>query len=537
MKTALSLITGALLLSAAVSPAYSAALAVCIEGGPDTFNPQLSSSGTTIEITAQIYDELVSVKAGGSELLPSLAESWTASDDGLTYTFKLRHNVKWQSNDAFTPTRDFNADDVVFSFDRQMNEANPWHKVSNGTYITFQTKLADALDSVKKVDDYTVEFHLKSRQAAFLGILAHQSLAITSAEYADKMMAAGTPEALDMQPIGTGPFSFQAYEQDAAVRLLPFHDTWGEAIGDESRTPKVDALILAITPDAAVRLQRLQANECQVATYPNASDRKTIEADPKLSVVETPVASTGFITFNFDQKLFQDQRVREALAGAIDMKNLVDVAYDGTGTVTGAIIPAVLWGHADIGAHPYDVDKAKALLAEAGYPDGFSTQLWALPVSRPYMPNGRRAAEIIQADWAKIGVKADIVSYDWAEYLNRARAGEAPMAMFGGIWDFPDPSQIPNNYFTCNTEGKPSPSNIGHWCNAEFNDLMVKAGALTDQDQRAALYKQAQEVFHKDVPAIVMGSAAGLTAVNKAVQGFVPAVFGTSRFSGVSVQD
>ena len=117
------------------------------------------------------------------------------------------------------------------------------------------------------------------------------------------------------------------------------------------------------------------------------------------------------------------------------------------------------------------------------------------------MPNGRRAAELIQADWAKIGVKAEIVTYEWGEYVKRARQGESKTAMFGGIWDFPDPSQIPNNYFTCNSQGKPSPSNIGSWCNATFNDLISRAGQITDQGQRADLYKQAQVVFKQEVPA------------------------------------
>jgi dipeptide transport system substrate-binding protein len=127
------------------------------------------------------------------------------------------------------------------------------------------------------------------------------------------------------------------------------------------------------------------------------------------------------------------------------------------------------------------------------------------------------------------------VTYEWGEYVKRARQGESKTAMFGGIWDFPDPSQIPNNYFTCNSQGKPSPSNIGSWCNATFNDLISRAGQITDQGQRTDLYKQAQVVFNEEVPAILFGSSSALLAVSKSVSGFVPAVFGTSRFSGVTV--
>lgn len=533
MKTALSITALAFALSA---PASAAVLSVCIEGSPETFNPQLTSSGTTSYVVGQIFDGLMSVKTGTSEIEPALAESWTVSEDARTYTFKLRPSVKWQTNALFTPTRDMNADDVIFTFHRMTQPDHPYATVNGGNYITFNTKLADALETVSKVDDMTVAFTLKEPLAPFLGILAHGSIAITSAEYADAMMTAGTPETFDREPIGTGPFMLQNYQPDAVVRLLPFSETWGAVIGDASRTPMVDGLIMAISADPGTRVQRALAGECQIALYPNAVDLATIEASDDIEAVTTPVASTGFITFNFKDEKFQDKRVREALAHAINIPPLVDVVYTGMGHATGAVIPASLWGHADIAPHSYDVEEAKRLLAEAGYPDGFETELWAVPVARPYMPNGRRAAEMIQSDWAAIGVKAEIMTFEWAEYISRSRAGEAQVGMFGGIWDFPDPSQIPNNYFACDSAGKPSPSNIGAWCNDDFNAAMTEAGAITDQAKRAELYVKAQQVLHDDVPAVILGGADQVTAVSRKVKNYHPAVFGTPRLSGVTVE-
>ncbi|EFG2885901.1 ABC transporter substrate-binding protein, partial [Escherichia coli] len=410
-------------------------------------------------------------------------------------------------------------------------------KVNDGTYVTFNTKLSEALEGVSKVDDHTVAFTLKAPLSPFIGIMAHQSLAITSAEYADVMLKAGKPEEFDRQPIGTGPFALQNYQRDAVVRLQPFKETWGAAIGDASRTPLVDSLVMAISADASVRLQRAEAGECQIALYPNLADREQIEKSPTLDLVRTPIASTGFITFNFNEEMFKDKRVRQALSYAINMKPLVDVVYNGMGRVTGAVIPPSLWSSADIGPYEYNPEKAKELLKEAGYADGFSTQLWAVPVARPYMPNGRRAAEMIQADWAAVGVKAEIVSYEWGEYIARSRKGEAKVGMFGGIWDFPDPSQIPNNYFNCDATGKPSPSNIGAWCNPDFRAAMNKAGEITDQAERAKLYVQAQEILHEDAPAVILGGADMITAVSKKVKGYHEAVFGTSRLSGVTVEE
>ncbi|MBN9888170.1 ABC transporter substrate-binding protein [Salipiger abyssi] len=522
----------------ALAPAAQAqVLTVCLEGAPEIFNPELTSNGTTAYVLGQIYDGLVSVERGGSGIEPALAESWEVSEDGKTYTFHLRENVSWQSNDAFTPTRPMNADDVVFTFARMMDPEHPFYEVSGGNYPTFNAKLADNLDAVEKIDEHTVAFTLKAPLAAFIGTMAHGSIGITSAEYADAMMAAGTPEQMDLQPIGTGPFQLQAYQTDAIVRLLPFADTWGAGIGDDLRTPMVDAVVMAISGDATVRLQRALAGECLIGLYPNLADKETIEASDTVDAVQTPVASTGMLHFNFGEEKFQDRKVRQALAQAIDMENLVEVVYSGMGHVTGAVVPPALWGHAeDIAPWPYDPEAAKALLAEAGYPDGFDTQVWAVPVARPYMPNGRRAAEIVQADWAEIGVTAEIVTYEWAEYIQRARAGEAQVGMFGGIYDFPDPSQIPNNYLTCSPEGKTAPSNIGAWCDDGFNAVMREAGSITDQEERIALYHEAQQIVHDEVPVVVLGGADTITAVNKSVKGYVPAIFGSSRLSGVSVE-
>ncbi len=152
---------------------------------------------------------------------------------------------------------------------------------------------------------------------------------------------------------------------------------------------------------------------------------------------------------------------------AIDMPDLVKAVFQGGGTPAAALVPPSLWGHnASLKPYKYDPEAAKKLLDEAGYANGFSTDLWAIPVVRAYMPNGRRTAEMIQADWAKIGVKARIVTYEWGEYLKRARAGEADVGMLGGTWDYPDPSEIMLG-FLCH-----SPGNAAHYCDKAYDDAV-----------------------------------------------------------------
>lgn len=180
-------------------------LVYCSEGSPEGFNPQLFTSGTTYDASSvPIYNRLVEFKTGTTEVIPGLAEKWEVSADGKTYTFHLRQGVKWQDNKDFKPTRDLNADDVVFSFDRQKNTNNPYHKVSGGSYEYFEGMgLPDLISEVKKVDDNTVQFVLTRPEAPFLADLAMDFASILSKEYADNMLKAGTPEKVDLNPIGT----------------------------------------------------------------------------------------------------------------------------------------------------------------------------------------------------------------------------------------------------------------------------------------------------------------------------------------------
>jgi dipeptide transport system substrate-binding protein len=511
-------------------------LVVCTEASPSTLNAQLSTANTVFDVATQIYDELVETQRGGSTIIPAIAETWEVAPDALSATFHLRHGVAFQSNTRFTPTRPLNADDVVFSFNRMQDKDGPFYKVGGGTYDEWDALLRDRVAAVTKVDDYTVRFDLKEPVAPLLGILSMPAFPILSAEYGAAMLAAKTPDVIDTSPIGTGPFSFVRYQRDTDVRFRAFPQNWAKAAGLDDRTAKVDNLVFSIGTDPAVRLAKLRANECQIARYPTPADFASIRADANLTLASAPLASMGYIAFRADKPPFDKLEVRQAMAEAIDIKALVASVFQGTGQPTGAMVSASLWGHDDhVEPHAYDPVAAKALLTKAGYPDGFSTQLWAIPVARAYMPNGRMAAEMIQADWAKLGVKAEIVTYEWGEYLRRVRSGEAPVGMLGATWDYPDPSQLLYNYFGC-PDGKPRPGNWSHWCNADYTALVSKANVISDQAERAKLYVQAQDVFAQQVPAVLFASSDAFTALRKSVVGYKVHVLGGTPFTGISLQ-
>jgi dipeptide transport system substrate-binding protein len=526
----------ALGLTALLQPVAAGAqtLVVCSEASPDFLNPQFSSQNTAYDVAAQIYDRLVATERGGSQVIASLAESWTISEDGLTYIFKLRHGVKWHSSKIFTPTRDFNADDVVFSVMRMFDENHPYYKVGGTNYQFFGEIVKPSLKAIEKVDDYTVKVTLTRPYAPLLSALSVEPMSILSAEYADAMTKANTPDLVNQAPIGTGPFSLVAYQKDATVRFRAVPDHWTKAVGNKDRMALVNDLIFVITPDASVRYAKVKSGECQIARYPNPGDLPAMRADPNLTLLSGSIADQSFLAFNQQKKPFDDKRVREALVYATNIPAIIDAVYQGTGKQAAALVPPSLWSHNDtLKPRPYDPAKAKALLAEAGFPNGFKTVLWAIPVVRAYMPNGRRAAELIQADWAKVGVEAQIQSYEWGEYLKRGRAGDHEVGMFGYTWDYPDPSQILLSGWHC--DGVKSGANRARWCNREFSDLLTKANTITDQAERTKMFMRMQEIFQEDVGGLLFANAQAFTPVRKDVRDYKIHFFGGQPFVGVSL--
>jgi dipeptide transport system substrate-binding protein len=518
-----------------VGQAVAQPLVVCTEASPDYLNPQFSNQNTAYDVSTQIYERLVSVERGGSKIEPALAESWSVSDDGLAWTFRLRPNVAWQSNRLFKPTRALDADDVVYTFRRMMDPADPYAKVGGIGYQFFGNVIQPSLERVEKVDAMTVRLVLKRPMAPLLGALSVDPMSILSAEYAEAMLKAGTPETTVTMPIGTGPFSLVAYQKDAQVRFRAFPEHWAKKAGLADRAAQVNDLVFVITPDAAIRYAKVRSGECQIARYPAPGDLPALREDANLKLLSGTIADMSFLAFNTEKTPFQDKRVREALVYATDIPAIIDAVYLGTGKQTAAQVPPTLWSHdADLKPRPYDPAKAKQLLAEAGFPNGFKTTLWAIPVVRAYMPNGRRAAELIQADWAKVGVEAQIVTYEWGEYLKRAKAGEHDVAMLGYTWDYPDPSQILTSGWSC--QAVKDGNNRARWCNTAYSDLLAKANEIADQDARAKLYVRAQEIFQEDVGGMLFANATAYTPVRKNVEGYKIHFFGGQPFVGVSLR-
>ena len=512
-------------------PAFAAkTLVFCSEGSPEGFNPQLYTAGTTFDASSQaVYNRLVEFERGSTRIVPALAEKWEVSPDGQQYTFHLRKGVKFHATADFKPTREFNADDVLFSFNRQLDKNHPYHKVSGGNYEYFTSmSMPDLLKSIDKLDERTVRFTLNRPEAPFLANAAMDFASILSAEYADQMLKAGKPETVDLKPVGTGPFQLVNYQKDAVIRYKANPDYWkGKAA--------IDTLVFAITPDASVRYAKLKAGECQVMAYPNPADLPAIGKDPALTLLQQEGLNVGYLAFNVEKKPFDNLKVRQALNLAINKPAIIEAIYQGAGKAAKNPIPPTIWSYNDaVKDYPHDPEQAKKLLAEAGYASGFETDLWAMPVQRPYNPNARRMAEMIQADWAKVGVTAKIVSYEWGEYLKRASAGEHQTALLGWTGDNGDPDNFLSVLLGC--DAVKGGSNYARWCHKPYEDLIQKAKITADQTERAKLYQQAQAIFKEQAPWVTIGHSVVYQPVRKEVVDFRISPFGLNIFYGVDVK-
>jgi dipeptide transport system substrate-binding protein len=523
-------IVACVLAFAANTPLSARTLVYCSEGSPENFYPAINITGTSFDANSQIYSRIVDFERDGTKVVPGLAETWDISEDGKVYTFHLRRGVKWHSNRIFKPSRDFDADDIVFSIERQWREDHPFFKVTSSNHSYFNDMgLAALLKSVEKLDDYTVRFTLNRPEAPFLSDLAMEYAGIQSKEYADAMMKAGTPERIDQEPIGTGPFYLVQYQKDAVIRYRAFADYWaGRA--------KIDDLVFAITPDAAVRWAKLQKGECHVMPYPNPADLPAMRKNPNIRVLEQPGLNIGYLAYNTMKKPFDDVRVRKALNMAINKKAIIDAVYLSTGVAAKNPIPPTMWSYDDdVRDDPFDPAAAKKLLAEAGYPNGFDTDLWAMPVQRPYNPNARRIAELMQADLAKLGVKAEIKSYEWGEYRKRVENGEHMMAQFGWTGDNGDPDNFLHTLLGCEA-ARVGGANTAKFCYAPFEELVLKAKELSDQSERTELYRKAQIVFKEQAPWFTIAHAVQLVPVRKEVVDFKLSPFGRHTFHGVDLK-
>jgi peptide/nickel transport system substrate-binding protein len=504
---------------------------------PVVLDGALVSDGESLRALDQMFEGLVTLKEGSTEVVPGLAESWESNADGTSWTFKLRDGVKFHDG------TDFNAEAVCFNFDRWYNFKGPF-QLESATYY-WQTVFGGFSDkkkpslykSCEAVDDTTVTLNLTKPSASFLGALALTNFTFASPKAltdfgADKgsvdeetgFKPTGTYGT--EHPTGTGPFKFESWTRGDRLVMVRNDDYWGDKA-------KLEKLIFRPISDNAARLQALQNGEIQGYDLVEPQDIQTIEGDDSLQILDRPAFNVGYVTINQKVPPFDQLPVRQAVAAGLDRQAVVDNFYAGRGEVANEFMPPSLFGYADdVQTYTYDPAKAKSLLQKAGVTVPLKVDFWyPTDVSRPYMPDPKRNFEAFAASLNKSGFKVVPHSAPWSpDYLGRVADGNAgALNLIGWTGDYGDPDNFVGTFFQ--TE-----QTQWGFKNEEIFDKLDKAEVETDEAKRTALYEEANRLIMDFLPGVPYVHTEPALAFDANVKGYVPSPVSLEQFSNVEIE-
>jgi len=498
----------------------------CVNGTLNTFNPQLASSGLAVDtLAAQLYDRLLDVDPYTYRLVPDLASGWEVRDNGATYRFHLRRNVSFQHTGWFKPTRAMNADDVVFSFARMFDRNHPWHNVNGGSYPYFDSlQFADAVQSVKKLDNNTVEIRLNSPDASFLWHLATHYAPVLSAEYAAQLTRLGRQEEMDRQPVGTGPFQLSEYRAGQYIRLARNPAYW-------KGVPRLQQAVIDLGAGGTGRLSKLLTGECDVLAYPAASQISILRDDPRLRMTLRPGMNIAYLAFNTRKPPLDRPEVRHALALAINNERLMESIYYGTAETAASVLPRASWAYDnEARVTEYDPKKARAMLASLGITD-LHLRLVVPAASQSWNPSPLKMAELLQADLAQVGVEVSIAPVEGRFQEAQLMAMNHDLTLTGWATDSNDPDSFFRPLLSC--AAIRSQTNYAHWCSPAFDEALQKALLSQQLAGRIENYHLAQQMLARDLPVLPLASSLRLQAYRHDIKGLVLSPFGNASFAGV----
>lgn len=481
-------------------------------------DPALETDGESFKVCDNIYETLVTYAPGTTEVIPQLARDWTVSEDGLDWVFHLRTDVRFHDG---TP---FDADAMLFSLGRQFFPDHPFHKLAAGSYQYWKDMgMDDIIADMSVRDDSTFVIRLAEPNAPFLSNLGMN------------FCAAVSPTAVRTHgddyfknPVGTGPFRLVEWLKDERIVLARNEAYWGPPAG-------LDRLVFRSISDPSVRYLELRSAALHGMDNVSPEFLDELRADDQIQLLTQPGMNIGYLAMNLEKPPYDDRRVRLAVNHAVNKQSLVDNFYGGLAVAAKNPIPPMMWSYNDdIEPYAYDPARARQLLAEAGFPDGFETELWAMPAPRPYMPQPEKIAQAIQADLAQVGIRARIVSLEWATYLDKVFNGQHDMCLLGWTGDNGDPDNFLYVLLDKTAATKPA-QNVAFYKSDELHELLMSARISTDLDRRTQLYREAQTVIHRDAPWVPLVHATQTAAFRKGVDGFYLHPTGSKWFHSTRV--
>ncbi|MBO8138181.1 MAG: ABC transporter substrate-binding protein [Desulfotomaculum sp.] len=463
---------------------------------PRGLDPAYVDDGESAKVMVNIYDNLVRYKPDSTEIEPALATSWEVNEDKTEWTFHLRKDVKFHDG---TP---FNAEAVKFSIERQL----PPNRTDDMPYASF---VFGPVKAVEVVDEYTVKIILKEPYAPFLANLAMCMAAPIVSPAAVEKYGDNYIE----HPVGTGPFKFVEWKRGQHIQLVANDDYW-------DGRPKIDKLIFKFVKENSVRASELMTGSIDAMDGVDPNDVKTLEENGMI-VAKNPGMNINYLAFFCNKEPFNNPKLRQAVSHAINRDAIVEHLYQGLAQKANGPLPPFLPGYdKDLKPYEYDPEKAKQLLAEAGYPDGLKLTLLTYTNPRPYNTVGQKLAEAIQNDLQKVGIDVEIKAYPWAEYkkvVSPVIVEEGDMMIYGWIGDNGDP----DNFLTLlDSEEIVRSLNTAKYSNPEVDRLLEEGRREFDMDKRAEIYSELQQILVKDAPWVFISHATAMTAERPGIENF-----------------
>ena len=459
--------------------------------------------GTFRTVVANMYEGLTKQKPGNYDIEPALAEKWDISSDGMIYTFYLRKGVKFHDGSTF------NANAVQVTYDRQMNKDSKYNKM--GTF-PFGGGRWGKVERLEIVDDYTIKMHMKTPFGPWLHYLSQYPCYIVSPAALDKH-----GKDFPYNPSGTGPFyaAKEGWKPGEKVVFRKFNDYWG-------KKPGFDQLIFVYMPDPQARMAALQAGQIDIMLNIHPDNILVLEKDPNVKLVKMePSPRIWYVAMNNRRKPFTDKRVRQAMNYAIDKKAIVQQLLQGTGVEAKSVVaPAFDIYNPELPGYPYNPEKAKALLKEAGYENGFSVTL-KVPEAGRGLQLPVDMCVVIQSQLKKIGVEVKIETFDWSDYRNSVlKSGNNDMCVRFWSSSIGDPDNLFYWQFH-SSRATPKRYNYSNYVNPIVDRLIDQGRETTDENKRKELYKLVDWMIMSDAPLIFVDHEIVFGAVSKKVEGFM----------------
>ncbi|EDJ90884.1 TPA: ABC transporter substrate-binding protein [Haemophilus influenzae] len=520
-------------------------LTYCTHASGFSLNPQTADAGTSMNVvTEQIYNKLFDIKNHSATLTPMLAQSYSISADGKEILLNLRHGVKFHQTPWFTPTRDFNAEDVVFSINRVLGHntylptlaeanvtySNPQYKVfhEQARKVRFpyfdSIKLNEKIKSVTALSPYQVKIELFEPDSSILSHLASQYAIIFSQEYAYQLSADDNLAQLDTHPVGTGPYQVKDYVYNQYVRLVRNENYW-------KKEAKIEHIIVDLSTDRSGRLVKFFNHECQIASYPEVSQIGLLKNDDKHYYMQsTDGMNLAYLAFNFDKPLMRDHEIRAAISQSLNRARIIHSIYHNTATVANNIIPEVSWA-STVNTPEFEFDYHPKIAKNKLADKNLLLNLWVINEEQVYNPAPFKMAEMIKWDLAQAGVKVKVraVTRPFLTAQLRNQSENYDLILSGWLAGNLDPDGFMRPILSCGTKNELT--NLSNWCNEEFDQFMDRAITTSHLSSRAKAYNEAQELVLRELPIIPIANVKRILVANSRVKGVKMTPFGSLDFS------